>query len=131
MQLNTVVLPAPFGPMTAVMSPRLAMKLSVSTARRPPKRMVRSRTASSGAGVSASISFPSATPLRHEFGGDFAALPEGHGGRAAGDEAARPQHHHDHQGEAEDQHAEQRQLVGDRLEGLVLRDLAENGEAVA
>jgi hypothetical protein len=46
-QLKTVVLPAPFGPMSAVMSPRPTEKLKALTATRPPNRMVRFSTASS------------------------------------------------------------------------------------
>jgi hypothetical protein len=39
MQLNTVVLPAPFGPMIAVISRGRAPKETSSTASRPPKRI--------------------------------------------------------------------------------------------
>jgi hypothetical protein len=46
MQLNTVVLPAPLGPISAVISPRTAVKERSSTATRPPKRMVRCSTRS-------------------------------------------------------------------------------------
>src|SRR2546421_3491472 len=49
MQLNTVVLPAPFGPISAVMSPRAAENERSSTATSPPKRMVRCSTRSTGA----------------------------------------------------------------------------------
>src|SRR6266581_5218775 len=48
MQLNTVVLPAPFGPIKAVMSPRPAVNDRSLTARRPPKRMVRWSTRNNG-----------------------------------------------------------------------------------
>src|SRR6266567_2221909 len=51
MQLNTVVLPAPLGPITAVMSPARASNESVSTASRPPKRMLSWSTSSSGGGI--------------------------------------------------------------------------------
>jgi hypothetical protein len=37
-RLNTVVLPAPFGPMTVNTSPFSTAKLTPSTARTPPKR---------------------------------------------------------------------------------------------
>src|SRR5260370_1010197 len=39
--LNRVVLPAPFGPMSANTSPRLMCRLTLSTATSPPKRFVR------------------------------------------------------------------------------------------
>jgi hypothetical protein len=48
MQLNTVVLPAPFGPISAVMAPRAAVNERSFTATRPPKRIVRCSTASNG-----------------------------------------------------------------------------------
>jgi hypothetical protein len=41
MQLNTVVLPAPFGPIRAVMSPRPAWNDKSFTATNPPNRIVR------------------------------------------------------------------------------------------
>src|SRR5438445_13360761 len=40
MQLNIVVLPAPLGPMRANTSPSSTSKLTLSTATRPPKRLV-------------------------------------------------------------------------------------------
>jgi len=46
MQLNTVVLPAPFGPISAVMAPRLTSNDRSSMATRPPKRMVKCSTRS-------------------------------------------------------------------------------------
>src|SRR5262249_38846591 len=49
MQLNTVVLPAPFGPISAVMSPRRAVKERSLIATRPPKRMLRCSTLRIGA----------------------------------------------------------------------------------
>src|ERR1700694_3079094 len=39
--LNSVVLPAPLGPMRAKTSPRLICKLTLSTATRPPNRLVK------------------------------------------------------------------------------------------
>src|SRR3954453_16990661 len=95
MQLNTVVLPAPFGPMTEGISPRRAPKDRSFTAVRPPKRMTRCWTSSSG----------SATAFGHQFRGDLATLAEGDARGAAGDEAARAQDHDQDQGQAEDQHA--------------------------
>src|SRR5262249_56675232 len=49
MQLNTVVLPAPLGPISAVMSPRRAANEKSLIATRPPKRMLRCSTRSTGA----------------------------------------------------------------------------------
>jgi hypothetical protein len=46
--LKTVVLPAPFGPMIAVIARSRAVKQMSSTATRPPNRMVRCSTSSSG-----------------------------------------------------------------------------------
>src|SRR4051794_24765863 len=46
MQLNAVVLPAPFGPIRPTISHSSTFRLSPSIAVRPPKRMVRSRTSS-------------------------------------------------------------------------------------
>src|SRR5438270_12790058 len=46
MQLNAVVLPAPFGPIRPTISHSSTVRLSPSIAVRPPKRMVRSRTSS-------------------------------------------------------------------------------------
>src|SRR5437588_11989413 len=54
--LKSVVLPAPFGPISANTSPRLMCRLTLSTATRPPKRLVRlvsSRTFSVGSGTRA------------------------------------------------------------------------------
>jgi hypothetical protein len=44
MQLNTVVLPAPFGPISAVILRRSALKESSLTATMPPKRIDRRST---------------------------------------------------------------------------------------
>src|SRR3954470_1516255 len=46
MQLNAVVLPAPFGPIRPTISHSSTFRLTPSMAVRPPKRMVRSRTSS-------------------------------------------------------------------------------------
>src|SRR4051812_20393385 len=51
MQLNAVVLPAPFGPMRPTISHSSTDRLSPSIAVRPPKRMVRSRTSSTDTGA--------------------------------------------------------------------------------
>ena len=49
MQLKTVVFPAPFGPMTAVMEWERALNDTSSIATSPPKRIVRCSTSMSGA----------------------------------------------------------------------------------
>src|SRR4051812_15906177 len=46
MQLNAVVLPAPFGPISPTISHSSTRRSRLSIAVRPPKRMVRSRTSS-------------------------------------------------------------------------------------
>src|SRR4051794_9395470 len=46
MQLNAVVLPAPFGPISPTISHSSTLRFRLSMAVRPPKRMVRSRTSS-------------------------------------------------------------------------------------
>jgi hypothetical protein len=47
MQLNSVVLPAPLGPINPQMSPRSTSKLTLSSATMPPKRTDTPRTLSS------------------------------------------------------------------------------------
>src|SRR5207244_2206550 len=49
MQLNTVVLPAPLGPIRAVISPRCALNERSWIATSPPKRMLKRSTRSTGA----------------------------------------------------------------------------------
>src|SRR3954453_11634359 len=46
MQLNAVVLPAPFGPISPTISHSSTRRSRLSIATSPPKRMVRSRTSS-------------------------------------------------------------------------------------
>src|SRR5262245_9615929 len=65
MQLNSVVLPAPLGPISAVISRARAVKLRSLTATRPPKRMVRCSTVSSGAAVTLVGDSNIRIPLRH------------------------------------------------------------------
>ena len=55
MQLNMVVLPAPFGPITAVISRSRAAKETSFTAMRPPKRMVTCSTERMAAAVIATF----------------------------------------------------------------------------
>src|SRR5215469_10874522 len=49
MRLKLVVLPAPFGPIRATVSPSLTEKLRSWTARSPPNRLLRLRTTSASA----------------------------------------------------------------------------------
>src|SRR3954447_1009782 len=51
MQLNAVVLPAPLGPIRPTISHSSTLRFRPSTAVRPPKRMVRSRTSSTDTGA--------------------------------------------------------------------------------
>src|SRR3954470_15893069 len=51
MQLNAVVLPAPFGPISPTISHSSTFRFRPSIAVRPPKRMVRSRTSSTDTGA--------------------------------------------------------------------------------
>src|SRR5215831_7232877 len=53
--LNRVVLPAPFGPITAQISPSPTSKLMESTASRPPNRFVSCSTRSVGSVISRSV----------------------------------------------------------------------------
>src|SRR5690606_4501520 len=50
-RLNSVVLPAPFGPIIEVMSPRWTSRCSTSTARRPPKERETPSTRRIGSGL--------------------------------------------------------------------------------
>src|SRR6266550_3074988 len=57
MQLNTVVLPAPLGPISAVISPLCAAKQRSLIATRPPKRMLRCSTCRMGAKLEDAVAF--------------------------------------------------------------------------
>jgi hypothetical protein len=54
-RLNTVVLPAPLGPISVNTSPRRTSKLTPLTARTPPKCMDRSLTDSRISGIAISL----------------------------------------------------------------------------
>ena len=58
----SVVLPAPFGPMTPRISPAATLRATSLLAVKPPKRFVRARVSSSGA-IHASLSFSPKRPL--------------------------------------------------------------------
>src|SRR6478736_5749950 len=105
MQLKTVVLPAPFGPISAVISPRRTSNETSSTAVRPPKRMVKWSIVSSGSEFINAIRRPSAVAFFDQRRGNAAALPKRNRRRTRRDKAAwAPVHHHDH-GDTYDQHA--------------------------
>src|ERR1700733_13517428 len=97
MQLKTVVLPAPFGPISAVISPWCAWKERSSMATRPPKRIVRCSTESSVSPRSAI----STVALFDEVGGDALALLQEHRRGAPRDQAPRAPAHHQHHAEPE------------------------------
>src|SRR4051794_13663257 len=102
MQLKTVVLPAPFGPISAVMCPRSAAKLRSSIATRPPKRMLRWSTVRMGA---SSLIRRLPLALLHHRGRDGLFVVTQMERRFAGrNQAARPPDHDQHHGEAEHQH---------------------------
>src|SRR6266702_1633209 len=102
MQLKTVVLPAPFGPISAVMCPRWAVKLRSSTATRPPKRMLRWSTIRMGAS-SLIRRLPSAL-LQHRLR-DCLLVSKMERWLAGRDQAARPPDHDQHHSESKHQHA--------------------------
>src|SRR6516162_8752112 len=70
MRLKTVVLPDPFGPSRPTISPSCTVKDTSSTARRPPKALVRFRTSSRGGWLTA-------TPGRRR-------IQKGHGAQVLG-----------------------------------------------
>ena len=49
--LNSVVLPAPFGPMRPMICPSCRSRLTLLTASRPPKRTLMSRSSAAGRSV--------------------------------------------------------------------------------
>src|SRR5881398_3291536 len=77
MQLNAVVLPAPFGPIRPTISHSSTFRLSPSIAVRPPKRMVRSRTSSTD--TAALHRSDAAVPVRVVQGELVAREPAGKG----------------------------------------------------
>src|ERR1700678_3069803 len=77
---TSVVLPAPFGPITACTSPASTARFNASVATRPPKRFCK-------ASISSRCSATRSPPLAHQEPGD-AALCEQHD-----DDEERPQYH--------------------------------------
>src|SRR5579862_4942120 len=100
MQLNTVVLPAPFGPISAVTVRSSTSKLRSSIASNPPKRMVKCSTRSKvGAVPELTMAF------FDQVGGNTLTLLQKHRRLAARDKSSRPPYHDQYHGEAEDEHA--------------------------
>src|SRR5918995_3118923 len=56
MTLNSVVLPAPFGPIRAAMEPSATPKVAPSTARMPPKRLTTPSISSKGLPLGVAVS---------------------------------------------------------------------------
>src|SRR5579884_4542985 len=94
-RLKRVVLPAPFGPMSAVMDPCSTARLARSTARTPPNARRRSRTSRIGAGPGA----PGRLATEHHL---LALAPQPLGA---------PYHDGD-QDQSYDEHLDRRDLVG-------------------
>src|SRR5579871_1617499 len=116
MQLKTVVLPAPFGPISAVICFLAALKERSPMAVSPPKRMVRCCTSSSA--LLSQIRAMSAVPLRNKVRRDGFLFLEIDRGFALGDETARTEAHHQHHGKAHRQHAELNGLRAGGQDGL-------------
>ena len=68
--LNNVVLPAPFGPMIPRISPSAMLKLTLLTARRPPKDFDSPSTVSNAAPVASSATTRGGGMRRRQFIGD-------------------------------------------------------------
>src|SRR5690242_20420094 len=79
MRLNAVVLPAPFGPISARVSFSRTVKLTSCTARRPPKRLLRFLTTRASAMASAPRRFAAAAPGElGDVAHDAGRLPQDH-----------------------------------------------------
>src|SRR5690606_36230770 len=89
--LNSGVLPAPFGPMRAVMEPRCTTSFATSTATRPPKERRSPVTDRIGSGLSTPGS--GGTPA-HQVSGTALHLP------AIAQDALRAEHDQQHEAQA-------------------------------
>ena len=127
MQLNTVVLPAPFGPMIAVMSPRPTLKRQIVDGDQPAEAHGQMLDGQDRVGFPAIHPRPSPTSsapnrLRPPLEGDR---------RLAGrDQAARPPDHDQHHRHADDQHPVFLQLA-QHLEGGVEEDHGDDDAELA
>src|SRR3954469_18339388 len=101
---NSVVLPAPFGPISAVMRPLSAVSDAWSTASRPPKRLEMLSTRSTGSAMARLPDYLIAT-------GSQAAAQVG---QQTGD-AARCERHDRDEHAAVDDEVEARRMAGDKL----------------
>src|ERR1700733_2567693 len=106
---NKVVLPAPFGPIRAVMRPGCTVSETLSTARNPPKRLLTPPTRSSDSAMGLSR-------LQGIHGGE--TLP--HFAEQPGDAARRKSHDQDKNAAVDDQ-IESRRVTGDELGRLAQR----------
>src|SRR5215831_4401890 len=108
MPLKSVVLPAPLGPISANISPRLTSKLTSSTAVRPPNRLVTLRSLRMapslirGPRKIADFVGWSCDALNLRDGPLMGALGQLFLADAAGNQPLRPQQHRDHQDQAEE-----------------------------
>src|SRR5262245_63441556 len=109
---NSVVLPAPFGPISAVMQPAWALNDTSLTASRPPKRF---DTRSTCRIVSAMGALRLCGLARHE-----AREPRAQIGDDAGD-AARREGNHEDENAAVDDEVEPRRIAGNELGELAER----------
>src|SRR6185369_9940049 len=100
MRLNSVVLPAPFGPIRLVTLPGSIDRSTAFTATSPPNRMVTPRASSSGGPFAPASAIASATPAgaaSESIGNLDRLLVELGPPLAAGEDALWPQHHHEHE----------------------------------
>src|SRR5438477_10911323 len=89
---NSVVLPAPFGPINAVMRPVSAPNEARSTASKPPNRFETASTRSSGSAIGGS-----------RCGGGRSARPVAQVADQAGDAAWRERNHQDQHATVDDE----------------------------
>src|SRR5215211_2812518 len=106
---NSVVLPAPFGPISAVMRPASAVSDASLTASTPPKRLRTCSTRSSGSAM---------RPPRNRRAQACPAHPQV---RQHADDAARGERHDQDQHAAIDDEIEPRRIAGDELRQLAQR----------
>src|SRR5215831_9898190 len=111
MMAKSVVLPAPFGPISAVMRPAGASNEAWSTAKSPPKRFEMRSTRRSGSGMGR---------LRCRAGAARPPPQAPQVGQDAGD-AARREGHHEHQHATVDNEIEAGRIAGDELRRLAER----------
>src|SRR3712207_841705 len=94
-RLKSVVLPAPLGPISAVIEPRRTSSVAPSTALTPPKRLTTSST----------------SRMRSPAGAAAASVTEHHL-LALAEDALRPERHEEDEHEPDDHEAQRRDLLG-------------------